>query len=340
MAELVQSRRTGDLYAQMAPEAEAEPDFWLLRRQGVKGTSAARRTFRYFGLRLSAFFFAVSGSLGVWLLGLWLGADLAWLAALPLPAYACLALGVPALFELIRPPREESARRGRFLRFLFTVILILAAVFYFQASSQMDSTSKWLIPGLLYGVPLLLGRFWARRRAETDSKPKSPSVTLSDRRAVATKTSSGKSRREPAATRGDDAAQLSEVRDGTSLPTAVQFAVRTLGLSEAVFWLLLVGAFPPFLTRLYLWPADHLSQTLETSLVALLFLAVAAVTLGIVGTASERLVPRFPRLTAFLIVFGPFALSLVWPAVPNLVSLAISASHLLLSYATSGWGLI
>jgi hypothetical protein len=309
------------MYARMAPISRPEPGFREVRIRALEGTRASRRTFRYFGLRVSALLFGVSGAVGVGLLGRAFGADVAWLGALPLPAYACFALGVPALFELIRPP--SPSKKSKMWRWLGT-LMFLVVLALIVAPSLKTSRLGWLVPTLLYLVPVVIARFWARAKA---AKQNATAPVQGPSPAAHQRSHKGRPRPEAA-----------HATSGASDATAA--LTRTWGLSEGVFWLLFVGVLPAFVVRLVVWPEVALTRGLQTLSFALLFVAVASVALGALGTLAERLWPKSPRLLAGLVVFGPFVASLFVPGFPNAVSLAMAASHFLLQQTTQGWGLI
>lgn len=323
MAERTASPKSRDFYAMMAPAPALEPSFWALRKAGLETTRSRRRGFRYLGLRISAVLLGIGGSLGVYLGEKFLGAEVATLAALPLPAYGALALGTPALLELVRPEPPERTKKKRawaWLPFLIGVVLLAT---WSEPGGQNQST--WLIPLAIYLVVSLGIRMWPRAKANNQKTPPRPGVPPQALGGAAP----DKGPRRVFARR-------EMLKPG---PEQLLFA-RGWGLSEAIFWLFAVGVLPAFALQAFGFSGEAQGHDFLLMGLAILFAVGVSGVLGALGVLSERISPRFPRLVAFLILFAPFAVSLAIPQFPNLVNLILAANAYIASQATSHFGLI
>jgi len=315
----------------MMPEPAAELSFWALRKAGLQTSRSRRRGFRYFGLRISAVFLGLGGSVGVFLAEKLLGPDVATLAALPLPAYGALALGTPALLELIRPepPEARAKKKRRWSWLLFGV----GAFLLVKWSSQGDETqSRWLLPlvtYLLISLPVFaLGRrLWSGAKTAKKQSAPGPSAAPPP----------------PPWQRKLPQRKLPQ-RNDPSQPSKLSreqaLLARSWGLSEAIFWLFAVGVLPAFALQAFVFPNAAKGHEFSLMGLALFFALGVSGLLGVLGAFAERISPRFPRLVAALILFGPFAVSLVVPHFPNLVSAILAANAYIATEATSHFGLI
>jgi hypothetical protein len=324
-------RPTRDVYAAMAPGPEETDGFWALRQAGLQTTRSRRRGFRYWGLRISAVLVGLSGTLGVWLGAKFLGTDVGTLAALPLPSYGALALGAPALLELIRPePPASAKRKGRKLAWL-TIFVAVAVLVALSQPGAEKNVGPWLIPALLYLAIAFVARLWQRRKLSRGAPGKASLRQASLGQANLGKTSPAPTSRSPGTFAPENSA-------GTN-PQRVLLA-RGLGLTEAIFWLIAVGILPAFLWQAIAFQGTSRARDALVASLAVVFALGVSGVLGALGAIAERLSPRFPRLLAGLILFGPFVVSLWFPECPSLVGAILAANRYIASEATAHWGLI
>src|SRR5690606_25275962 len=95
-------------------------------REGLASTKKARRTWSYFGLRVSALFLGASGFVAP-ILAERLGVpEVGRFFVLPVLVYSALALGLGGTLELIRLRREREGRSWFLFALLFIGLMTLA----------------------------------------------------------------------------------------------------------------------------------------------------------------------------------------------------------------------
>lgn len=304
-----------DLYSTVVPLEDPSTDAWTLFRAGQSSTRRHRWSFRYFALRVSALLLAVAGVGSTWglvTLGL---PETALPTALRLVAYAAWVLALPALFQLIRRLPEPRAKKKRSVLLRIIVLVALSLVVLpalvevlTDPSQRADNLSGLVLVGLLLFVPQAL---WSTFRA------------LRSRKAI--KANQNSQTPSP------------PIEELNPTPNDVpSLGARLLGLWSAIFLLSSAGVLPGIIAALY-WSGASLGGGAEWSplLYASLYLALLALAGSVVGTLAERIAPRWPRLVATLLIFGPFAVSLFWFDCPNLIEAFTEAFRWMLRESSS-----
>lgn len=291
-----------DLYSSMAPVPDRSGALAVFR-EGIRTTRGARKTWRYFWLRVSAISLAVPGVVGPLFarrLGL---ADLGHYLALPILVYSGFALALGAALELIRRPPEREGRS--WFRFVF-LLVVLSTV----AGALAPMIAKHVPPGMRDLVPLILILLGM------------PLLTH--------------------ATRGKKVTSPPVEKKSSSSPWSSEILIpRVTGIAWAVFLLTLVGALPGFVFAALgdstFSPSPGGLPALGH---VVLFILVLSLVLGAHAAVAERLWPRFPRLTLLLLLGVPWALTLVIPGFPNCFSLFVSYIGWLEGQFAPPWGLV
>jgi|GEM_PF-2862271 hypothetical protein len=275
-----------DLYSSMAPQPERSEGLAMLR-EGIASTRKARRTWGYFGLRVSALLLGTAGfvapvfaeRIGVPEVGRFF--------VLPVLVYATLALGLGGTLELIRIRRERYGRSWFLFIFLFMGLMALVTNAAPALAPHVPEEWRELLPLflILLGMPLI-NRLTQRRPKQTS------------------KAAEQKPKEEPRSSKWSVEA----------------LAPRALGVFIALSLLTLVGVLPGFIrAEMTATPLRDLPLGLSGPVHATLFVLVLSAALAIHGAVAERLWPRWPRLAFFVLVLAPYGLSYLIPGFPNCI---------------------
>lgn len=277
-------RSHADLYSSMAPLPEPSGTLSVLR-EGIASTRLARRTWRYFWLRVSALFLGLSGLLAPFLASRLGVPDLSRLLVLPILVYSAFALALGGALELVRRPDERKGRSWVRSLFWFMALVMLAGAIAPSIAPHVPEGAREFVPLflILLGMPLINQMTGGKKLPPPSVEKKGPA--------------------------------------GSSWSKEV-LSPRIIGITLALFLLTLVGALPGFVgAEMQGARFAPLAGGFPASVHAVLFVLGLALLLGIHAAVAERLMPRWPRLALVMLLGIPYALSLVLPGFPNCIDL-------------------